>query len=47
LARIDPRQGTVTATVDLGYHATNAIVPVGDTVWAIASDGTVTIVRGG
>ena len=47
LARIDPQQGTVTARIDLGHHVTNAIVPVGDTVWAIASDGTVTIVRGG
>jgi sugar lactone lactonase YvrE len=47
LARIDPERGVVTATADLGYHVTKAIVPVGDAVWAVASDGTATIVRDG
>jgi hypothetical protein len=45
LARIDPEQGSVTATADLGHHVPRTIVPVGDTVWVIAGDGTATIVR--
>jgi hypothetical protein len=44
LARIDPETDEIAAKVDLGRHQPKAILPIGDDVWVIASDGTALLV---
>jgi hypothetical protein len=45
LSRIDPDRGSVTGTVELGNHAPRALVPTGDGVWVIATNGTALLVE--
>jgi hypothetical protein len=42
--RLNAQNGKVTARVDLGIRNPTALLPVGDEVWATASDGTVTVI---
>lgn len=46
VARIDPRTGKVTATVNLGAHYPRALVPAPGGLWVVAGDGTVLLVAG-
>jgi hypothetical protein len=45
VARIDPRDGRITATVALGNHRPKTLLPVGDALWVITTDGTALIIR--
>jgi hypothetical protein len=44
VVRLDPRTGKVTARVPLGDRNVTGLVPVGHDVWALAGDGTITVV---
>lgn len=44
IARVDPRTGAVTATVELGKHYPRALVPARGGLWVIAGDGTAVLV---
>ncbi len=46
IARIDPRNGRETASVELGTHYPRALVPAPDGLWVVAGDGTVVLVAG-
>ena len=39
LLRVDAQEREVTARVDLGRFAPQAIVPIGDDVWVVTGDG--------
>jgi hypothetical protein len=45
--RLDPRDGSVTARVDLGIRNPTSLVAVGDELWVTASDGTITVIGNG
>ena len=45
LLRLDPRDGHVTWRLPLGARTLQALLPVGDELWAVVSDGTVLVVR--
>jgi hypothetical protein len=45
LSRIDPDTGKTTATLDLGGHQPEALVPSPQGLWVITGDGTALLVR--
>ena len=45
IVRLDPANGRVTGRIPLGARTTQALVPVGDELWAVLSDGTVLVLR--
>jgi DNA-binding beta-propeller fold protein YncE len=44
LIRIDPKTGKTTATVDIGAHRPQALVPAGRTLCVVTADGTVLLI---
>ena len=45
LAKVDPRDGRILATVNLGDHRPNTLVPIGDTLWILGIDGNALLLR--
>jgi outer membrane protein assembly factor BamB len=45
LLRLDPRDGHVTWRLPLGARTLQAVLPVGNELWAFVSDGTVLVIR--
>jgi hypothetical protein len=45
LSRIDPDQGNITGTIELGNHLPKALIPAGPGLWVIATDGTALLVQ--
>ena len=45
VVRIDPDSGKATATVDLGPHRPQALVPVAGGLWVVGGDGTAVLIK--
>ena len=45
VVRIDPASGKETATVDLGAHRPQALVPVPGGLWVVCGDGTAVLIK--
>ena len=45
IARVDPGSGRVTGRLPVGARLPQALVAVGDELWAVLSDGTALVVK--
>jgi hypothetical protein len=45
IVRLAPANGRMTGRIPLGARTAQALVPVGDELWAVLSDGTALVLR--